>query len=76
MAGLTPDEKRGIVKVLRTNYSVRQICNTLGFNRSNLYYQPTIFQHSPAMELRFRWHTEGVPWENGYAERLIRTLSE
>ena len=27
------------------------------------------------MTLRFPWHREG-PWENGYAERLIRTLKE
>lgn len=40
MAGLTPVEEREIVEVLRTDYSVRQICNTLSFNRSNLYYQP------------------------------------
>jgi transposase InsO family protein len=37
---LTPAEKRGIVEVLRTDYSVRQICDTLGFNRSSLYYEP------------------------------------
>ena len=28
------------------------------------------------MALRFPSHTEEVPWENGYAERLIRTLKE
>ena len=28
------------------------------------------------MVLRFRSHTEEVPWKNGYAERLIRTLKE
>ena len=28
------------------------------------------------MALRFRLHTEEVPWENGYAERLIRILKE
>ena len=26
--------------MLQTDYSVRQICDTLGFNRSSLYYQP------------------------------------
>ncbi|MDE0084754.1 MAG: hypothetical protein OXU23_03515 [Candidatus Poribacteria bacterium] len=25
---------------MRTDYSVRQVCETLGFNRSNPYYQP------------------------------------
>ena len=29
-----------MVEALRTDYSVRQICETLGFTRSNLYYQP------------------------------------
>ena len=29
-----------MVEALRTEYSVRQICETLGFTRSNLYYQP------------------------------------
>ncbi len=37
---MTPAEKRGFVETLRTDYSVRQICDTLGFNRSSLYYQP------------------------------------
>ncbi len=29
-----------MVQALQTNYSVRQICETLGINRSNLYYEP------------------------------------
>ena len=29
-----------MVEALRTDYSVRQICETLGFTRSTLYYQP------------------------------------
>ena len=29
-----------MVEALRTDFSVRQICDTLGFTRSNLYYQP------------------------------------
>ena len=29
-----------MVTALRTDFSVRQICETLGFNRSNLYYHP------------------------------------
>ena len=40
MAELNPAGKREIVETLRTDYSVRQICGTLGFNRSSLYYQP------------------------------------
>ena len=37
---MTPAEKREIVQTLRTEDTVRQICDTLGFNRSSLYYQP------------------------------------
>ena len=33
-------KKRELVATLQTNYSVREICDTLGFNRSLLYYQP------------------------------------
>ena len=32
-------EQRELVEALRTDYSVRQISETLGFTRSNLYYQ-------------------------------------
>ena len=31
-------KQREMVEALRTDFSVRQICETLGFNRSNLYY--------------------------------------
>ena len=37
---MTLTEKRSIVETLRTDYSVRQICDALGFNRSSLYYEP------------------------------------
>ena len=33
-----------MVEALQTDYSVRQICEVLGFHRSGLYYQPT---HAP-----------------------------
>ena len=39
---MTPSEQRRLVETLRTDYSVRQICETLGFNKSPLYYQPKI----------------------------------
>ena len=29
-----------MVEALQTDYSVRHICDVLGFNRSSLYYQP------------------------------------
>ena len=40
MVELNVSEKRALVEALRTDYSVRQISDTLGFNRSSLYYQP------------------------------------
>ena len=39
-AELTPSEQRHLVETLRTDYSARQICETLGINKSTLYYQP------------------------------------
>ena len=40
MVELTPSEKRNLIEALRDDYSVREICETLGFNRSLLYYHP------------------------------------
>ena len=40
MVELTPSEQCQLIEALRTDYSVRQICETLGFTRSNFYYQP------------------------------------
>ena len=37
---MSRSQKRQLVEALQTDYSVRQICDTLGFNRSSLYYQP------------------------------------
>ena len=37
---MNPSEQRHIVETLRADYSVRQICETLDFNKSTLYYQP------------------------------------
>ena len=42
MVELTPSEKRNLIEALRDDYSVRQISETLGFNRNLLYYQPKI----------------------------------
>ena len=39
---LNPSQQRYIVETLRTDFSVRQICETLGINKSTLYYQPKI----------------------------------
>ena len=42
MVELTPSVKRKMVETVRnaSSYSVRQICETLGFNRNLLYYHP------------------------------------
>ena len=53
---LTPMEQREMVMALQTDYSVRQICETLGFNRSNLYYHPK----SDPSETGLREEIEGV----------------
>lgn len=37
---MTPSQQRCLVEKLRTNYSVRLICQTLDFNRNLLYYHP------------------------------------
>ena len=37
-----PSQQRRIVETLRKEYSMRQICETLGFNKSTFYYQPKI----------------------------------
>ena len=42
MVELTPMEQQEMVEALQTDDSVRQICETLGFTRSNLYYHPKI----------------------------------
>ena len=50
--------------MLRTDYSVRQICETLGFNKSTLYYQPKIDASEEALrteiqQLAVRYPTYG-----------------
>lgn len=37
---MKPTIQRELITVLRTDYSVRQICETLGLNRSSFYYEP------------------------------------
>ena len=43
-------EQRHILETLRTEFSVRQICETLDFNKSTLYYQLRKGHGSPAEE--------------------------
>ena len=37
---MTLSEKRSLISALQQEYSVREICQTLGFNRSSFYYHP------------------------------------
>ena len=37
---MTLSEKRSLISALQREYSVREICETLGFNRSSFYYHP------------------------------------
>ena len=45
---MTLSEKRNLISALHKEYSVREICETLGFNRSSFYYHP---QEDPSEEL-------------------------
>ena len=38
LAELMPSEKRELVETLRDDYSIHEICKTLGFNRGLLFY--------------------------------------
>ena len=37
---MTLSEKQSLISALHQEYSVREICETLGFNRSSFYYHP------------------------------------
>ncbi len=39
---MTPSQEWQIAEALGSHYSVRQICEVLGFTRSNFYYQPKL----------------------------------
>ena len=45
---MTLSEKRSLISALPKEYSVREICQTLGFNRSSFYYHP---QEDPSEDL-------------------------
>ena len=42
VVGLNPSQQRHVVETLCKEYSMRQICQVLGFNKSTFYYQPRI----------------------------------
>ena len=45
---MTLSEKRSLISALHKEYSVREICETLGFNRSSFYYHS---QEDPSEDL-------------------------
>ena len=45
---MTLSEKRSLISALQQEYCVREICQTLGFNRSSFYYHP---QEDPSEDL-------------------------
>jgi len=65
-------KKRELVAALQTDYSVREICDTLGFNRSLLYYQPKS-QSSDAASLREEIHRLAAQYPT-YGYRRITEL--
>ena len=73
MVELTSSAKREMVETVRdaSSYSVRQICQTLGFNRSLLYYHP---KSTPSEgELRAEIETLCLQYPK-YGYRRIREL--
>ncbi len=67
-------QQREIVEALRTDYSVRQICEVLGFTRSSLYYHPK--QDPSEAVLRYEIETLALRYPTyGYrriTEMLVR----
>ena len=64
-------EQRKMIEALRTDYSVRQICEVLGFHRSNLYYAPKIDPYEEV--LRAEIETLALRYPT-YGYRRIRKL--
>ena len=60
-----------MIEALRTDYSVRQICEVLGFHRSNLYYAPKIDPYEEV--LRAEIETLALRYPT-YGYRRIRKL--
>ena len=53
VVGLTPSQQRHIVEQLRSDYSMRLICETLGFNKSTFYYQPKATRLKTSCERKY-----------------------
>ena len=68
---MTPSEQRRIVETLRTAYSMREICEVLGFNKSPFYYQPKIDTSEDALRTEIQRLAAAYPT---YGYRRIRAL--
>ena len=66
-----PSEQRRIVEALRKEYSMRQICETLGFNKSTFYYQPKIDTSEDVLRTEIQRLAAAYPT---YGYRRIRAL--
>ena len=71
VVGLTPSQQRRIVETLRKEYSMRQICETLGFNKSTFYYQPKIDTSEDVLRTEIQQLAAAYPT---YGYRRIRAL--
>ena len=65
-------QQREIVEALRTDYSVRQICEVLGFTRSTLYYHPK--QDSSESVLRDEIETLALRYPTYGYRRITKLL--
>ena len=57
---MTLSEKRSLISALQQEYSVREICETLGFNRSSFYYHPQEDPSEDALRSEIRRLRDGI----------------
>ena len=50
---MTLSEKRSLIAALQQGYSVREICETLGFNRSSFYYHLNYLKENKCKHLTY-----------------------
>ena len=68
---MTPSEQRRIVETLCTAYSMREICEVLGFNKRTFYYPPKIDTSEDALRTEIQRLAAAYPT---YGYRRIRAL--
>ena len=66
-----PSEQRHVVETLRKEYSMRLICEVLGFNKSTFYYQPKINTSEDVLRAEIQRLAARYPT---YGYRRIRAL--